>query len=413
MSAPVAGRLRTALDDFFADGAPGAVAVAVSGGGDSTALLLASLDYGREQGVVVRAVTVDHGLRAESADEARRVAALCASHDCPHETLALDGFEPGPDLQARARAARYDALEAWGRRNEMGVILLGHTADDVAETLLMRLRRGAGIDGLARMAGRFGAAPAFGRPFLRLERDTLRRHLAECGVAPIEDPSNDDAAFERVRVRQAIAAFDLDSSALARTAGFLDDARRSLARRAADLAAGIVTEDRGDLLFDRPALLDLIENEREQARRLLLAALRCIGGDGYPPRTGEIDRLLAALPDGGVRTLGGCVLWPVAEGRLRVAREAAATAPPVPVGEVWDGRWCLDGPVGPGLAIGALGPDVAATPWRESGLPRRSLLASPAIRDSDGALVAAPLAGLSAGWRATPRRAFTATLISR
>ncbi|WP_299813690.1 tRNA lysidine(34) synthetase TilS [uncultured Jannaschia sp.] len=413
MSAAVAGRLRAALDDFFADGPPGPAAVAVSGGGDSTALLLAALDWGRLRGVAVRAVTVDHGLRTGSTEEARRVATLCASLGCLHETLTLSDLEPGPDLQARARGARYDALGVWGHRHGVDTILLGHTADDVAETLLMRLRRGAGIDGLARMAARFGAAPVFGRPFLHLTRDMLRRHLAECGVTPIEDPANADTAFERVRVRQAIAALELDADTLARTAGFLDDARRSLARRTADLAGGIVAEDRGDLLFDRPALLGLIAEEREQARRLLLAALRWIGGSGYPPRTGEIDRLLDGLGKGGTRTLAGCVIGAEAEDRLRVAREAAAAGPPVTVGEVWDGRWRLDGPAGRGSTIGALGDEVAATPWRTSGLPRRSLLASPAIRDADGALVAAPLTGLTEGWTATPRRPFAATLISR
>ena len=413
MTAPVGDRLRAALDAFFAEGGPGRLGVAVSGGGDSTALLLASLDWARRQGAGIDVATVDHGLRSGSAAEARHVAALCATLGCRHETLTLTGLAPGPDLQARARTARYAALGEWGRRLELDTILLGHSADDVAETLVMRLRRGAGIDGLARMAARFGTAPAFGRPFLGLERHALRAFLAERGVAPLEDPSNADARFERVAVRQTLATLGLDVGALARTALFLDDARHSLAMRAVDLAARLVAEDRGDLLIARAGFLDLIAGEREQARRLLVAALRWIGGDGYPPRVGEIDRMLAALPGGGTRTLAGCVIGAENANRIRVTRELAATAPPVPVGAVWDGRWRLDGPAADGLWIGALGEDVAETPWRETGLPRRSLLASPAIRDATGRLVAAPLAGHAAGWTATPRRSFTASLICR
>ena len=413
MTASVGDRLCAALDAFFETGAPGRLGVAVSGGGDSTALLLAMADWSRAHRTEICVATVDHGLRAGSAAEARHVASLCATLGCRHETLTLTDLAPGPDLQARARTARYGALEDWGRRQSLDTILLGHTADDVAETLVMRLRRGAGIDGLARMAARFGAAPAFGRPFLGLERETLRAYLADRGVAPLEDPSNADTRFERVAVRQALATLGLDAGALARTARFLDDARHSLDMRAVDLAARLVAEDRGDLLIGRAGFLDLIAGEREQARRLLVAALRWIGGDGYPPRTGEIDRMLAALPGGGTRTLAGCVIGGDAADRIRVMREPAAAAPPVPVGAVWDGRWCLDGPAADGLTIGALGADVARTAWRETGLPRRSLLASPAIRDAAGRLVAAPLAGHAAGWTATPRRSFTASLICR
>lgn len=398
---------------------PRTIGVAVSGGGDSTTLLLAADIWAREAGVGLRAATVDHGLRAEAAAEARHVAALCARHDIPHDTLALAELKDGADLQARARAARYGALAAWGRETGVPAVLLGHTADDVAETLLMRLARGAGVDGLAAMAEwrRVGGVD-FGRPFLRLTRAALRDILARRGVVPIEDPTNDARRFERVRVRQAMVSLALDPAMLARSAAHLALARASLVHRMATLGETLFHEDRGDLLLLRRDIATLRAEAPDLLRRLLVGALGWIGG-AMPPRVGEQARLLDAAAElARPMTLAGCLIAPLGGPLpgLRLAREAAACAPPVALrdgGTSWDGRWLIEGPVVSGLTVGALGGDIRLTPWRATGLPHASLRASPAIRDAAGSLLSAPVADLAGAHHARLSPQFSASLRQR
>lgn len=415
MTGDVEGRITAALDTLLAANAPadtGPVGVAVSGGGDSLALLLAARLWGRQHRRPILAATVDHGLRAESAAEAVQVADVCRSIAVAHDTLRLDALRDGPNLQARARAARYDALSRWARSRGCRVVLLGHTCDDVAETLVLRLRRGAGVDGLARMREWLGGDPAFARPLLEMRRADLRAYLRGRDIVPAEDPGNDDPRFDRVAARQAIAALGLETEGLARSAVLLREARQSLERRALDLAARIARTDRGDLLLDRAAFVALASAEREQARRLLVGALRWIGGNPLPPRGAELTSLLDGLAAGEDRTLGGCLLRHE-DLSLRIGREPAATAPPCPAGETWDGRWRIRGPKAPEHRIGALGDDIAQTRWRDAGMPRASLVASPAIRDKMGKLVAAPLVNPSGGWTAETCVAFAQALIDR
>lgn len=393
--------------------AAGPVGVAVSGGSDSTALLLAVHDWGREKGIDLRAATVDHGLRPEAAAEAAQVAALCARLGLRHDILTVADLAPGPNLQARARDARHGALTRWGAEAGLACVLLGHTADDVAETLVLRLRRGAGLDGLARMAAWRAAGEGvlhWGRPFLDLRREALRDHLRARGIPWSDDPSNDDPAFDRVRTRRAIAALELDPAVLAATATALDEARATLGARTRVLAAELVREDRGDLLIAADALAALLDAEPEHPRRLLVAALAWIGGGPAPRRAAQL-RLIDHLRHRSSCTLAGCRIT-FARGVLRIGREVAATAPPGPTDAVWDGRWRLDGPHAPDLNVAALGADAARLDWRATGLPRASVLASPAIRRG-ATLVAAPLAGWPEGWTAVPRTAFMQALMRR
>ncbi|MEM7489610.1 MAG: tRNA lysidine(34) synthetase TilS [Pseudomonadota bacterium] len=385
----------------------GPVGIAVSGGSDSTALLVAA-GIARTD---IRAATVDHGLRPDAHAEAEAVAKLCARHGWPHRVLDLSLSE-GPNLQARAREARYAALADWAHGAGIGTVLLGHTADDVAETLVMRLARGAGIDGLARMAAcRRSRGIDWHRPALTLTRGSLRDALRTRGVGWSDDPSNADPAFARTAARTAIDTLDLDISALAATAQALDDARESLARHALAVARAHVREDRGDLVMDGAALRIRHGTDPDPLPRILLAGLAWIGGRPYGPRRDERRHLLAAALEGRPATLAGCLLTHEGD-TMRLAREVAACAPPGPTTAPWDGRWQISGPHGDGHLVAALGDDIGQTPWREAGLPRTSLLASPAVRDG-ARLVAAPLAGLANGWSAQTHHPFTEALIRR
>ena len=161
-----------------------AVTCAVSGGPDSLALLVLSVAAGCD----TTAVHVDHGLRAGSAEEAGVVAAAAEHFGAAFRSVRAQ-VAPGPNLEARARAARHDALPEGS--------LLGHTADDLAETVLLNLVRGAGLDGLA------GFDPRR-RPIRRLRRSDTHDLCGELGLEPVRDPSNDDPAFRRNRVRHEL-----------------------------------------------------------------------------------------------------------------------------------------------------------------------------------------------------------------
>lgn len=406
---PVARALEAALAASCPGKAP--LGIAVSGGGDSMALLCALAARG---GLPLRAVTVDHGLRPEAAEEARLVAETCAGLGVPHTTLRWQGWDGAGNLQYAARRARYRLIGDWAAGHGITRVALGHTRDDQAETVLMRLARGAGVDGLSAMApARDEVGVTWLRPFLCVGRAELRAYLRDRGQRWIEDPSNEDARFERVQARRALAELaplGIDAHGLAATAARMASARAALEACTAEAAARIATEDRGDALIDRAGLA---AQPDEIARRLVIAALGWVASADYPPRAEALAETLAALDRAPRATLQGCLISQEG-GRLRIAREPAAvariTAPP---GAPWDGRWRLVGPAAPGMELRALGEaGLAECPgWRETGLPRASLLASPAVWQGDR-LVAAPLAGRPGGWTARLATSLGARIIS-
>ncbi|MGR3322120.1 MAG: tRNA lysidine(34) synthetase TilS [Pseudooceanicola sp.] len=383
-------------------GVSGTVGVAVSGGGDSTALLHLLAGIAAERGLSVRAVTVDHGLRPEAAAEADAVARMCGALGVGHETLHWREWDGTGNLQDAARRARYRLITDWATRHVVRTVLLGHTADDQAETVLMRLARSAGVDGLAGIPARRDVSGiTFLRPLLRTRRAELRAYLAGMDIRWVEDPTNDDTTFERVRVRQAMAALEpvgLSVAALTAVAENMDLARRALAETASRAARDCVTEDRGDLCIDRALFYDQPEEIR---RRILVAGLNWISGSEYPPRRRPLADLMAGLASGEGGTLHGVQVLTGA-GTLRLTREAQAVAGTRDApGAAWDGRWRLTGDGAEGTEIRRLGEaGLALCPdWRETGMPRAALLASPAVWRGDD-LVAAPLAGRAEGWRA-------------
>jgi tRNA(Ile)-lysidine synthase len=276
-----------------------AVTCAVSGGADSLALLVLAV----EAGCRVTAVHVDHGLRPGSAGEAEVVRAATDRWGGAFRAVRAT-VEPGPNLEARARAARYAALPAG--------VLTGHTADDQAETMLLNLLRGAGLDGLAGMDPR-------SRPLRHLRRRETRALCDALGLTPLDDPSNRDSAYRRNRVRHELLPL-------------LDDiAERDVApilARQTDLARDDVA-----LLDELSAALDpcdaraLAAAPAPLARRAVRRWLR-IGGPGgdelHPPDGASVDRVLGVARGEAV----ACELpggWRVARsrGRLRLDRPNA------------------------------------------------------------------------------------------
>lgn len=274
------------------------IAVAVSGGPDSLALLLlASEAYG----VRVRALTVDHGLRAEASVEAAGVAAVCADLGVEHATLRWEGAKPVANLQAAARAARYGLMADWCRIHGVALLATAHHTDDQAETLLLRLARGTGLGGLAgvRAVRRLDAGVMLLRPLLAERREALVELVRTRGLTPVNDPSNVDLRFDRTRARALLAATNwLDADRLAASAAHLADAEAALSwvadqawRSRAVAADGWVTLDAAGL-------------PRELARRLLIRAIATLRPEAAL-RGPDVDRLLAKLGSGGTATLAG------------------------------------------------------------------------------------------------------------
>ena len=255
------------------------VAVAVSGGPDSMALCLLADRWARRQGGSVLALTVDHRLRTGSAEEAATVAAWLADRRIVHRVLPWRGRSAGGSVQAAARTARYGLLEqACG---EAGILhlLLAHTLDDQAETVLLRLSRGSGVDGLAAMAGvRETANIRLLRPLLDAGKPRLRATCRQFGQDWIEDPSNSAPQFARGRLRRVSAALEqegLTADRLADTARRASRARSALDGGAAELlgrAAAVYPE--GYATLDRARLMDAPE---ELALRALSRCLIAFG----------------------------------------------------------------------------------------------------------------------------------------
>ncbi|WP_051930047.1 tRNA lysidine(34) synthetase TilS [Haematobacter missouriensis] len=376
--------------------------LAVSGGGDSMALTWIAHRWARDRGVTLRLATVDHGLRPEAAKEAAEVAAFASRLGLSHDTLHWQGWDGRGNLQDAARRARRRLLSAWAAEQELGAVLIAHTADDQAETFLLRLARGSGVDGLSAMReARQEGGLLWLRPLLGVRREVLRDLLRTQGLGWAEDPSNADPRYDRVRMRQALpalGALGLTVERLSDTAARLAEARDALAVQAALAARLLLRVEAGDVLVD---LAGLAAEPVEIRARLLSAALCWVSSAEYRPRRAALDRLLADLARGAGGTLHGCL---VAErhGVARIGREPRAVlglrrAAP----GVWDHRWRVFGPDCDELEIGALGSAglLQRPRWRESGLPRRTLLAQPALWQGQR-LIAVPVLEPGGAWRA-------------
>ena len=271
--------------------------IAVSGGPDSLALLLLAA-AARPGGI--EAATVDHRLRPGSAADAAHVAAICATLNIPHAILIARWIDPPTtNLQARAREERYALLSDWAHDRRLTAIATAHHADDQAETLLMRLARGAGIAGLggARPSRPLADTVTVIRPLLTWRRAELAAIVAQAGLAPLDDPANRDPRHDRARLRAMLADADwADPARLAASASHLRDADEALEWMTATLAEIRLTRTADAIILDPAGL------PRELQRRLLLLAF------DTSPRGPDLARAIDALIDGRTVTLSGLKL---------------------------------------------------------------------------------------------------------
>jgi tRNA(Ile)-lysidine synthase len=403
-----AAALSAALETAFARVRPARLGVAVSGGGDSLALLVLLADWAGSAGVALDVVTVDHRLRPDAADEARTVAAHAGALGLRHTILTWQGWSGDGNLPAAARAARYGLLAQWAQARGIGQVCLGHTADDQAETVLMNLARGSGVDGLAAMRSRHRDASGvvWLRPLLDVRRAALREVLRQRGLAWAEDPANSDPRYERIRARALVSAPPLpglDVPRLTATARRMAAARAVLDQAAATAAERLTAVQAGDFVVPAPGFFELPEDTRW---RLLAATLCTVSGRIYRPRFAALLRAEADLRAGRRATLHGCLCTP-GGGQLRIGRETAALAGVAGVVPgLWDDRWQMDGPAvaedGRKVRVQALGREGLrhlGLTASQTGLPAATLAASPALWTGADP-VAAPVAGQAGPWSA-------------
>ena len=365
------------------------IGIAVSGGGDSIALLHLVL----QAGLRAEAVTVDHRLRPESGTEADGVALACARLGVPHVVQVWDHGPVQGNLMDAARRARMGLVLDWARGRGIAHVALGHTRDDQAETVLMGLARSAGIAGLSGMRRDWvEGGVTFHRPMLDAGRDELRDWLRSQGIDWVDDPTNEDVRFDRIKARKVLGALmplGITAKGLAAVAGHLASAQAALAEQVQAAAGRHVTAAAGALRIGP----GLVAEPAEVQRQLLAQAVGWLSGKTYLPRAEGLARFQQALCDGRDATLQGC--------RARkgwLLREARHLGIAVPVGQVWDRRWRVTGPAGTVAALGDAG--LRACPdWRSTGLSRDVLAVTPGVWQGE-TLVAAPLAGWENGWSA-------------
>jgi len=395
------------------------VAVALSGGSDSLALLvLATRWAARRKGTSLYAFTVDHGLRPASAREAKIAAGFSAKLGVPHRILKWKGEKPSRGIQAAARDARYALLLAACREVGAADLLVAHHLEDQAETFLLRLARGSGVDGLSGMAASrplSTEAPDVRllRPLLDFPKGRLLATVAKAGFTPILDPSNEDERFDRVKMRNALsilAPLGLDAGQLARTAARMGRAREALERQTgALLSAHAVLSPLG---FVEMKVEPLVAAPPEIGLRALAALMLVAGAGHYAPRLAALEAVHAAIGMrelGRGRTLGGVKLALKGD-ILVVTREVAAAlkSPSLSLKQggqgLWDERFhvsLVKAPRGQPVEVRALGAEgLAALRAAKTALPAvpsAVLQALPGLWQSDELLAAPQLGTLRPG----------------
>lgn len=359
------------------------------------------------------AATVDHGLRKSSNAEASRVQGWVRKLGVEHHILPLtwDAAPPQANIHAIAREARYEQIGRWARSKAVKTLITGHTLDDQAETFLIRLARGSGVDGLSGMAP-VSRLPVAGfddltlmRPLLGFSHERLIATLRAAKQDWIEDPSNDAVRFERARLRAArpvLEQLGLSNERLAETGATMRRAREALDTYVDALFASAVDVSEWGYAVVRAR--EFGNAPTEIGLRVLARLLTLVGGETYPPRFDALQAAHAWLISGDAgpkgRTLGGCRAVRREDGSVLVAREASAIGADIvlnPCGPaIWDGRFRVavsDAAPEPAVvrALGAKGLAIAGPGIRLPSLEPRLIAATTPALWTGGQLVAAPL----------------------
>ncbi|MEM7121612.1 MAG: tRNA lysidine(34) synthetase TilS [Pseudomonadota bacterium] len=384
-----------AFDDLMTRFAPfearPAIAVAVSGGGDSMALAALAKTWADRRGGSACAVIVDHGLRPEAAEEAATVADRCQALDLKSTILVWTGDKPDRGIQAAARHARYRLLTEACRNAGILHLLVAHHADDQAETVALRVERDSMLTGLAGMSALLEWRDLrLLRPLLPVSKARLLATATARGLRWIEDPSNLNVAFARGRLRRSRAALP--------DAGVVADRQRQRqaneTQTAADLAAAVAIMPVGNALLDLGVWRKFDDRRRQE---VVAHTAMTVGGLAFAPRRAALLSFCERLDDDGAfsrTTLGRC-LWRRKGGKLLICRENRGLPESRPLGpgvtERWDGRYVVS-TLASGVSVGPLGADgyrQLADTRVIQGVPREIAVVLPAFSDLEG-LAAVP-----------------------
>lgn len=343
---------------------PPIIAIGVSGGSDSMALSFLASRWAKARGGRALALTVDHGLRTESAEEARTVGLWMQQLGMEHKVLNWVGEKPKTGIHEAARQARYDLLSNECEQRGIRHLLIAHTMDDQAETVVMRLCKGSGPDGLAGMSQvRLMQHGRLLRPLLGVSREALKETCRAAELSWVDDKSNYSDKFTRARVRKIMQLLEPEGFTkenLVMTAGRCASDRVTYESLVSEfMAKNVAVYPEGWCKIDFSAL-------RLQPRALLMRIIArltmIIGGNDRAPRMEKLENAADYIYAGrsSAWTLGGCVFF-VRRGELHVCRELAAVAAPVELkpGEtvIWDGRFrvSLSKDAGKGFTLKAVG----------------------------------------------------------
>jgi tRNA(Ile)-lysidine synthase len=373
------------------------VAIAVSGGADSMALVLLAKQWADANKSQIVALTVDHCLRPESAAEAVLVHKWLKGRKIEHHILQWQDHKKTSNIQSEARQARYKLMTDFCKKNNITILLVAHNKEDQAETVLLRIMRGSGVDGLAGMAAETEISDIkVLRPLLATPKKYLREFLNEQGQEWVEDPSNQNPKYERVKIRQFIES-SADSSLLIDR---LFDTAKNMQRSrsyietmvAKDFAETAEIKPEGYAIISRKKFLNL---HSEAAYRILAKLIKNIGGDYYKPRFEKLEKLYAQIlsnPSLSGVTLGGCNIYSY-KNNLNIIREISAVEANINIEQfceiIWDNRFkCqLADTQFSDLKIGALGQNglkqvLEKTPDLPLGvLPKKIIYTLPALRN--------------------------------
>lgn len=403
-------RLTPAIDDtaglnalFAAVAGEPAIALAVSGGADSLALMVLAHNWAASLSDAPRLIvySVDHGLRPEAKNEVAMVLDAAKALGLAARGLAWTGAKPATGVQEAARIARYRLMGAAMAEDGASVLLTAHHLQDQAETVLMRMAHGSGIEGLKGMSD---MAEIEGvrvhRPLLDIDPAALRAVVDGAGLTPAEDPSNKDPHYERVRWRQAmpqLALLGLDAGALALFADRMAEVDAAIAQMADGCFTEIVRLD--GFGAARIELAPFIGLSPAISTRLLGRVLNIVGGRQKPRALGQVERLRQTIAESGLTkttTVLGCVIR-IKDGAIAVAREPGRALPPdallAPHGElVWDERFRIVN-ASPEAGLTASVADYLPRHRLEEFLgfkvtaPAEAIRTAPIVRDADGGVL--------------------------
>ena len=323
--------------------------IAVSGGSDSIALFHIITEWEAENKPEIFVASVDHGLRSESKAEVEFVKKICEMKGVKHFSLkpTMNISEVQGNLQDNARSARYQLLRNWAILNDLQCILIGHTLDDQEENLLIRFLRGSGVDGLASMENMVVRNEILWiRPLLKYRKEELRNYLRNNNYSWIDDPSNHDDKYQRVKIRKLLK--QLKSNGLI-APNFVKTADHML--RSSKLSKEIAKHNSKTLLSFNDVGQITFEVEKfsqlfgDTQFRILSGIISWFSGKFYKPRFSQLENMHNKILNGKLTgaTLGGTV-FKKENGTITVTRELASIEEYYLVKDekfIWDNRWLI------------------------------------------------------------------------